>query len=330
MATYRKRVGKTGTSWRVEVAMKGHRESATFPTKAQAQAWAAKLEAELDGMARGEIPDKTFGELLQRYADEVSPKKRGARWEIIRIGLLRRDADVSDVKLARFGAPDVAAWRDRRLKQVSPDSVRREWALLSHACKIAVMEWRWLKVNPFSTVSRPAPPQPRSRRIASDEITRICDALGYDGKTPPGTSTARVGAAFCFAIETAMRAGEIAGLTWDRIGEKTAHLPMTKNGNARTVPLSTEARRILALLTRDGESVFQLRASQIDALFRKGKERALIEELHFHDSRREALSRLAKKVDVMTLAKISGHRDLRILLNVYYGTSMDDVADQLD
>ena len=50
------------------------------------------------------------------------------------------------------------------------------------------------------------------------------------------------------------------------------------------------------------------------------------EDLHFHDTRREALSRLAKKVDVMTLAKISGHRDIKILLNTYYAPDMSDVA----
>ena len=54
------------------------------------------------------------------------------------------------------------------------------------------------------------------------------------------------------------------------------------------------------------------------------------EDLHFHDTRREALSRLAKKVDVMTLAKISGHRDIQILLNTYYAPDMSDVAGLLD
>ena len=52
--------------------------------------------------------------------------------------------------------------------------------------------------------------------------------------------------------------------------------------------------------------------------------------MHFHDSRREALTRMAKKVPVETLAKISGHRDLRILLNVYYNPDMAEVADLLD
>jgi integrase len=52
--------------------------------------------------------------------------------------------------------------------------------------------------------------------------------------------------------------------------------------------------------------------------------------MHFHDSRREALTRIAAKVDVLTLAKISGHQDLRILQAAYYAPDMSAVADKLD
>ena len=58
-------------------------------------------------------------------------------------------------------------------------------------------------------------------------------------------------------------------------------------------------------------------AASLDALFRKARTRAQIEDLHFHDTRREALTRLSNIFDVMELARISGHRDLRILQKVY-------------
>lgn len=51
--------------------------------------------------------------------------------------------------------------------------------------------------------------------------------------------------------------------------------------------------------------------------------------IYISTTQEEALSRLAKKVDVMTLAKISGHRDIKILLNTYYAPSMEDVASLL-
>jgi len=88
MATIEKR----GSSWRAQVKCKGHRTSATFSTKAEASAWAAKTEAEIIAGKRGEVPNKTFGELLERYRDEVSVVKKGERWERARIGLVQRDS----------------------------------------------------------------------------------------------------------------------------------------------------------------------------------------------------------------------------------------------
>jgi len=66
------------------------------------------------------------------------------------------------------------------------------------------------------------------------------------------------------------------------------------------------------------------------AEFRRARDNCGITDLHFHDSRREALTRLSKKVPVETLAKISGHRSLNILLNVYYRPDMAEIADMLD
>jgi integrase len=128
-----------------------------------------------------------------------------------------------------------------------------------------------------------------------------------------------------------MRAGEIVGLTRDNLDldNKVAHLPMTKNGHARDVPLSSAAVDLIAQLPPDLDPVFGLTSRQLDVLFRKIKSRALVDGLTFHDSRAAALTMLSRKVDVMTLAKISGHRDLRILQNVYYRETAADIAARL-
>lgn len=128
-----------------------------------------------------------------------------------------------------------------------------------------------------------------------------------------------------------MRAGEIVGLSWERIDleRRVAHLPMTKGGVARDVPLSSEAVRLLRALPRM-EPVFGLSSSQLDALWRKIKGKARVDGLTFHDGRAWALTKLARKVDVLTLAKISGHRDLSILMNTYYRETAEDIARRLD
>ena len=338
MAAFEKR----GTSWTVRVRKSGLNRSATFPTKAQAQAWAAQIEADLIAGRLGRSPDRTFGEMVDRYLDEVTPDKAGSRAEALRLrrmlgqgkdraGKERKPDPLCLVRLPDLGPEHIAAWRDRRLAEVSAGSVLREWNTLSAVCGVAVREWRWLSVNPCSGVKRPAEPKARTRRVEQDEIDRLLLAAGYSTEAKPETQTARVGAAMLFAIETAMRAGEICGLTWAHVDmdRRVAHLPKTKNGHARDVPLSKEAVRILDQV-RGHDPVFGLTAANLDALFRKLKTRALIEGLHFHDTRAEALTRMAKKVDVMTLAKISGHRDLRILLNTYYRQDMADVAGLLD
>lgn len=322
---------KKGNGWEASVCRKGVRRSRTFDTKTEAQHWAADVEREILDGVDGKIPDKTLGELLVRYADDVSPSKRGAAWEIKRINAMRRD-EITDVKLNGLRAEHFAAWRDRRLRVVAVGTVLREWNLLRHAINVAINEWGWLKDNPIKGVKRPAQPLPRDRLISDDELERLLYALGYDFEKPPATISARVGAALLFAIETAMRAGEICGLNRRDVDldRRVAMLWQTKNGHKREVPLSSEAIRILNQLTNcNDESVFDLQTSQIDSLFRKAKKMALIDGLTFHDSRHTAITRLAGKLSILELARMVGHRDLR-QLQIYFNMSAEDMAKKLD
>jgi integrase len=346
MASFRKK----GRSWEAQVARQGIRKSASFATKAEAQAWAAKTETEIRSGRRGDIPDKTFGQLLEKYRDEVSASKKGERWERVRIdrmvgGRPKDDPPVpadpiTGVRLADLSETDFAGWRDRRLREVSAGSVRREWTLLSHACTVAINEWRWLREHPMQKVRRPAPPPSRDRIFTDDEITRLLFALGYCADRPPDTQTSRVGAALLFAVETAMRAGEICALRWPDIDQPRRFLRIRAEdaGSGKTaaarreVPLSAEALRIIAQLEgvkKDDATVFQISSTQtLDALFRKAKARACIEGLHFHDSRATAITRLAKKLDILSLARMVGHRDLR-MLQVYYRETAEELAARL-
>ena len=328
MAYYRKR----GTRWRAEVERKGQKpESATFDIKAEAVAWATRVEADILAGRRGGVRDKTVGEMLDEYRDKVSVHKRGYRWETARIGLLKRDT-LAQARLPALDSPDIAAWRDRRLRAVSAASLRREWNLLHHAFAVAINEWRWLRENPMKGVARPAAPEARCRLITDRERERLLWAMGDDLTTITG----RVGAAFRLAIATGMRAGELCALTWQHVhlDRNVAHIPKSKNGTRRDVPLSVQAVEVIEELrtardmSRDvplSDLVLRLKTSQIDAIFRKCRDRALIEDLHFHDTRHQAITELAGQMDVLDLARSVGIRNLKILL-VYYNRSADDVA----
>jgi integrase len=325
MATIRKR----GERWQALVKRGGKQASKTFTTKTAAMKWAAMIEREAEEAGLGIVPNKTFGDLLERYSREVSPKKRGHVREVKAIDRLLLD-ELAKVSLRELAPRHIAAWRDRRLMEVQPSTVNRELNILSHACQVAVKEWQWLAVSPTSAVTRPKDPLPRKRRPQPDEIAALIQAGGYEPQSPPAAKTARVIAAFLFAMETGMRQGEIAGLTRANTHAKHVHLPMTKNGTARDVPLTGEARRILdQVLALGHDPVFGLEAKHIDALFRKTRGRAGIEGLTFHDSRHEALTRLSRIFSAMELAKIAGIRDLAILQRVYFNPTVEELADRL-
>lgn len=331
---------KRGPSWRALARRgDGSRVAKTFKLKSDAQAWAAEVEAEArrQKARRSEQPvvvvsGLSVKDLLERYAEEVSPTKKSCKRETDFIRAIIRDFPaLADTPLFKLEPAGLAAWRDARLRKVSAASVIREMTVFGHALEVARREWGWLKENPMRDVRRPSGGNvARERRPTAEEIEQIVSASGFDDALPPETQTARVGAAYLFAIETAMRAGEICRLEWKDIdfAKGTARIIESKNGHPRTVPLSVRAEEILSLLKKveaeqpasaPGE-VFKLAPALVDALYRKIRTRAGVDkDLRFHDTRREALSRLASQgMPIHKLAKISGHRDLRILQNVYY------------
>lgn len=321
-------IEKVAGGWRARIRRKGQDRSATFSKRAQAQAWAAEAEVEISsGVATG----KTLADAIIRYKDEVSPGKKGHKWETVRLTKFLRDLPFAGELLSAVTVPVVAQWRDDRLTEVQGSSVRREMNLLSSVFEQARREWQWVKSNPCRDVRRPPENPHRTRRVSQDEIERICLALGYEeGASAPDSKSAQVAVAFLLAIETAMRAGEILALERSRVdlSRMIAELPKTKNGHARTVPLTLKACVLLESMSSEGQRFFQLSPSSLDALFRKYVKQAAVDDLRFHDSRREATSRLAKQVDVLTLARITGHRNISELLT-YYQTDMAEVAQAL-
>lgn len=292
--------------WQAQVARKGMRRSKAFPSKGAAQAWAGQQEAEIMAGDRGEIPNLTVAALLQRYAKEVSRGKKGERWEVIRLTALERDR-IALVRLKALDAPHASDWQQRRLQAVSAASVRRERNLLNNVFEIARKEWRWLKKNPFEGVRRPKDGKARDRIATQEELDKLL------GMASPAMRRAIVG-----AVETGMRAGELASNP--EIRGRVAYLLDTKNGTAREVPLSEKAVECFPV---------GLSAGSISELFARLCEQAGVEGLTFHDLRRTAIVRLAQKLTPMELAKMVGHKDLRMTLNVYYKQDAEAVAAKL-
>lgn len=315
-------IRKHGQGWRAFVARQGVRRSKTFPTKREAQDWAARQE-HLILNAEQVAAKMTLGEVFRKYADEVSPHKDGYRWEAVRLAKLCRDP-LADIALKDLRPSHFADWRDKRLREVAPASVAREMQLMSAVMTRAKREWQFVPVNPLEDVRKPPKPAPRTRLPTQAEFERLAHVAGDDLTN----ATARAYHAFLFACETAMRAGEIVGLRWSAISGNVAHLGKTKNGFARDVPLSKAALALLEALPR-ADPVFNLTSAQLDSLWRKVMKNAAVTGLIFHDSRHYAITRLARKLDVMDLARMTGHRELKSLLG-YYNAAPSDIADRLD
>ena len=104
---------------------------------------------------------------------------------------------------------------------------------------------------------------------------------------------------------------------------------MTKNGDARLVPLSRRAREIIAARRGiDPTDVFTLSAHVASKTFSRARDTTAHKSVHFHDARSEAITRLSKRLDVLQLARVIGHRDIKSLM-IYYAESADAIADRL-
>lgn len=319
-------IQRHGKGWRVQLYVDGRRRSQVFETKQEASSWALQAEAELAGRT---LPTVTLADALNKYNREVTPTRRGQRWERVRIRKLLRDP-ISARRLSSLTPAELSEWRDRQLARLAPSSVGREMTLLRSVCETARRDWHWIRTNPWKEVRWPKAPPPRLRRIAPEEVEAMTRALGLADGLSSRTATQRVGLAFLFALETAMRSGEIVGLRWADvdIASRVARLGRTKNGEAREVPLSTRAVEILLTLPRSDGPLFGVSGPVRDTIWRREVKRAGLTDLHFHDSRAEAIWRLSKKLDVLQLARMIGHRDIKSLL-FYYRETATELAQRL-
>lgn len=260
----------------------------------------------------------TLKAVLDQYDTKVSVHKKGYAQEQYRLRQIAQSS-IGRKRMRSITSVDVAAYRDARLARVnpktgiplSPATVRLEMSLLSNVFDVARVEWGFCDENPVKAVRKPKPPSGRERRLTAREDRRI---LRYcQGHPNPEFYSIVV-----IALETAMRQGEILGLHWDSIDLKArvVHLADTKNGSRRDVPLTLTARDALTRLgVKPTGKVFSYTANGLKSTWRVMLTRMGIADLHFHDLRHEAVSRLFElgTLDMMEVAAISGHKSLAML-----------------
>lgn len=325
MASFTKR----GKRWTAQVRLNGQSKSKTFDTKIEARNWAHEQEAVI--RRHGDlVVGKTLGDAFNKYANEVSPTKKGERWEVVRLNKLARDP-IALISLVDLQTRDFEQWRDRALETIKPSSFNRELNIVNAVLETARKKWRWIAVNPVNDLDRPKNPPHRDRRISDDEVERICDGLLFNENEPISTQREYIAFAFLFALETAIRQGELFKLRWHdvRLDEAFMRLTDTKNGTNRDVALSSRARHLLTMLDSDRQGlVIPFNQRSCGQIFRGVVKMVGIDDLTFHDTRHEAITRLARKLDMLDLARMIGHRDPRSLM-IYYNATATEIAGRL-
>jgi integrase len=366
MASIRKR---GSYQWQARVKKKGFEDvTKTLDSYADAETWAAQTEAE---MSRGvfhnlkEAEKMTFAEACDKYGEEVTVEKKGLKAELSKLKILK-NSFLGRMSLVQIQSADIAEYRKLRLitegevgaqpknkramKRVSAGTVIKEMNLISGIYATAASEWRMRGLyNPVSGVKRPRQPKGRERRLTSvqqgevmiSELDCVIDAC----------ESHEVKMVIRLAVETAMRRSEMVNATWRDVdlNKRILRLDDTKNGESRTVPLSTVAVELLRSMPRriDGK-VFSMRPNSATQAFGRAVKRArhIYEEdcakngkapnpdflinLRLHDMRHEATSRLFERGDFgnVEVASITGHKDLRSLMR-YTHLQAEELAKKL-
>lgn len=260
----------------------------------------------------------TLAEALSHYKSRVSILKKGFAQESYRVKKISKSA-LAQMPIRAITSVDIATYRDERLSEkkkngtgtISTSTVRLELSLLSNVFDIARIEWGICGDNPVKDVRKPKPPPGRDRRLTAREeraILRYCN----------NHSNYELFSIVTLALETAMRQGEILSIKWEDISLKSrvVRLHETKNGSKRDVPLTLAARDAITRIgVKSQGKVFEYSSSGIKSTWRFMREKLKIENLHFHDLRHEAISRLFEttSLDAMEVAAISGHKSLSML-----------------
>ncbi|AJC15148.1 integrase [Pandoraea sputorum] len=287
----------------------------------------------------------TLAAAIGRYLIEVSPLKKSqtAEQSIAKTWLSTR---IAGRPIDRIRNTDVIALRDEWATEKAAATVVRRLAFLSHVFTVARKDWGWTELaNPVQLVRRPMVDDARDRRVMGQIRMR-----GVSAEDCPrselewiirATSSRELPVIVTLAAETAMRRAEICHMRREHVDllHGVVHLPDTKNGTSRDVPLTPWARETLRQYLAGKPQrgpIFSVTPGAATRAFIRARMRArtnyealcrslgrrpnplFFTDLRLHDLRHEATSVLAPIFQLHELAKISGHKSTRMLLRYYH------------
>lgn len=339
MATIKKTVAGTYTAIIRRPRFGIRYKAKTFRRRYDAEGWARKIESEIERGAwrdTGNADHLALDAALERYAREESPRHRGKDIEQATIRVMR-DESLCRQSLSRIDSGNIRSLRDSWLNRgYAVGTVNRRLTILGAVYNLACKEWGMPALtNPVKGMLLKGANR-RERRVSNAEIGAIISASGSD----------KLAALIRLAVETAMRRSELCKLTWTMVdlAAGVASLPreITKNGRVRDVPLSPTAIAILEAQPRQpARSIIGIEPHSVTQSMRRAAARArkkhvddleksgaqpdpdFCQDVHFHDLRHEACSRLAEIFAMHELMKITGHQSSKMLASYYHPSAAD-------
>lgn len=328
---------KRGNSFRIELMFNGKRISATRDTEKECEQWAALKLLELktgkieeDQGLKAALP---FNQLCEKYYLEKGCKLKSAFIIRNKLDNIERIlGGIATKSIHDIRPKDIVEWRNKRIQEVKGSTALREFAMFSSIITYAQKELFLIEHNVWHAVSKPSKGKGRSQRINGEDQERLVKFSKWDPTTKPTTVMHYTGWAVLFALETAMRQGEILAMRREHIKEGFVFLPITKNGESRNVPLSKEAKRLLSLIPPSQDTIVPVKQKSLVSTWVRIRDNAGLKHINFHDTRHEAITRMVKvrKLPVEVLAKITGHKTINILINTYYNPDAQDLVEMFN
>lgn len=301
-----------GDSYRVLIRKAGMPSiSKTFPKKSLAKAWMTETEANI---AKGDYreDDMNFGRCIDRYLDEYGPFGHSKQGVLEMLGRRLGHNSLKDLT-----SSTLITYARNRAKEAKPATVLLDIVYIGVTLKAAEAAWdckpkldeynkatRFLKSNGIIADS-----EERERRVSDAEINLILQ----NAKTRlPLEDLIR------FSVLTAMRRGEVLGMTWDELDDDGRTIGLwrkhPKGKRYVRVPLFKEAAEIIHRQPKTSAKIFPYIPKSVSKAFYRSRDQAGLGDIRWHDLRHEGCSRLFERgLGIMTVALFSGHRDINNL-----------------
>ena len=311
-----------------------HRESKTFRKKELARTYGLKRLNELETEGVKKLKSVPISVLLDIYMGERDLWDKSGRTKQYVIKLLR-DCDIAKVESNQLRTSDlIQHCKNRKAAGAKPATINHDVAYLRSVMKKAkpvfnidanfsIFEEAVPVLNDMGLIGKS---QKRTRRPTSEELDLLREALRKrQSFRPNGKTRIPYLDILEFSILTCMRIGEVCTILWDDLDEKNKTVlvrdrkdPRKKEGNHMIVPLLGESFGIAMRQDKRHAYIFPYNPRSVTAGFQRVRNELGIEDLRYHDLRREGASRLFEKgYSIEEVAQVTGHKNLNILWQVY-------------